>query len=63
MARRLSVAIERLPEPYRRLIRLRHRRHLSYLQIARATQLPIGTVKNRMFRAREMLRRAIGEAR
>jgi RNA polymerase sigma-70 factor (ECF subfamily) len=55
----LSGAIRRLPEPYRRLIHLRHHRHLSYLQIARATQLPLGTVKNRMFRAREILRQSL----
>lgn len=58
-AERLQGAIAGLPEPYRRLILLRHQRHLSYLQIARATQLPLGTVKNRMFRAREILRRAL----
>jgi RNA polymerase sigma-70 factor (ECF subfamily) len=59
MAHRLQRAIRRLPEPYRRLIELRHQRHLSYLQIARAAQLPLGTVKNRMFRAREILRQAL----
>jgi RNA polymerase sigma-70 factor (ECF subfamily) len=60
MARRVVGAIDRLPEPYRRLMRLRHQRHLSYLEIARATQLPLGTVKNRMFRARAILRETLG---
>jgi RNA polymerase sigma-70 factor (ECF subfamily) len=59
LARRIEGEIERLPAPYRELIRLRHRNHLTYHQIARATQLPLGTVKNRMFRARETLRRAV----
>ena len=45
-----------LPSDYRQLILLRHRQHCRYDEIARITQLPIGTVKNRIFRAREMLR-------
>ena len=53
---RLEVAIERLPPDYRQLILLRHRQHCRYDEIARITRLPIGTVKNRIFRAREMLR-------
>jgi len=35
---------------------LRHRQHCRYDEIARITDLPLGTVKNRIFRAREMLR-------
>ncbi|HXV75445.1 MAG TPA: sigma-70 family RNA polymerase sigma factor [Candidatus Polarisedimenticolaceae bacterium] len=54
--RRLDVAVRRLPPDYRQLILLRHRQHCRYDEIARITRLPIGTVKNRIFRAREMLR-------
>jgi RNA polymerase sigma-70 factor (ECF subfamily) len=53
---RLDSAVRRLPADYRQLIMLRHRQHCRYDEIARITQLPIGTVKNRIFRAREMLR-------
>jgi len=53
---RLEIAIRRLPADYRQLILLRHRQHCRYDEIARITHLPIGTVKNRIFRAREMLR-------
>lgn len=53
---RLEVAIGNLPPDYRHLILLRHRQHCRYDEIARITRLPIGTVKNRIFRAREMLR-------
>jgi len=53
---RLDSAVHRLPADYRQLIMLRHRQHCRYDEIARITQLPIGTVKNRIFRAREMLR-------
>jgi RNA polymerase sigma-70 factor (ECF subfamily) len=53
---RLEESIRMLPVDYRQLILLRHRQHCRYDEIARITQLPIGTVKNRIFRAREMLR-------
>jgi RNA polymerase sigma-70 factor (ECF subfamily) len=53
---RLDTAVRRLPADYRQLILLRHRQHCRYDEIARITQLPIGTVKNRIFRAREILR-------
>ena len=58
---RLEDAIEGLPPAYRQLILLRHRQHLRYDEIARATRLPIGTVKNRIFRAREMLRTKLSD--
>jgi RNA polymerase sigma-70 factor (ECF subfamily) len=45
-----------LPTAYRELILLRHSRDLSYDEIADVTGLPLGTVKNRLFRAREMMR-------
>jgi len=48
--------VKRLPEAYRELILLRHSRDLSYDEIAEVTGLPLGTVKNRLFRAREMMR-------
>jgi len=53
---RLELAVSKLPPEYRQLILLRHRQMCRYDEIARITRLPIGTVKNRIFRAREMLR-------
>jgi len=53
---RIEAAVQSLPGAYRQLILLRHRQHLRYDEIARITGLPLGTVKNRIFRAREMLR-------
>lgn len=53
---RLDRAIGELPPAYRQLILLRHRQHCRYDEIARITRLPLGTVKNRIFRAREILR-------
>ena len=52
----IESVIKCLPEPYRELIVLRHSRDLSYDEIASVTCLPLGTVKNRLFRAREMMR-------
>lgn len=58
---RLEASIRELPRGYRQLILLRHRQHLRYDEIARVTHLPIGTVKNRIFRAREILRRRLAD--
>ncbi len=52
----IESVIRCLPVPYRNLILLRHSQDLSYDEIAEVTGLPLGTVKNRLFRAREMMR-------
>src|SRR5687768_7402170 len=52
----IDNVVKRLPAAYRELIVLRHSRDLSYDEIAEVTGLPLGTVKNRLFRAREMMR-------
>ena len=61
LGERISVAIDALPGAYRELVLLRHLQGLSYEDIARVKRLPLGTVKNRLFRAREILRRQLGE--
>ena len=48
--------VRALPSAYRELIILRHGHDLSYDEIAEVTGLPLGTVKNRIFRAREAMR-------
>lgn len=58
---RLEQAIAALPSGYRQLILLRHHRHCRYDEIARITRLPIGTVKNRIFRARAILRERLAD--
>lgn len=58
---RLEAAVASLPPEFRQLILLRHRLHCRYDEIARITELPIGTVKNRIFRAREMLRSMLAD--
>lgn len=52
----IESVVRCLPPAYRDLILLRHGRDLSYDEIAQVTCLPLGTVKNRLFRAREMMR-------
>ena len=52
----IEVVVEMLPPAYRELIVLRHGQDMSYDEIADVTGLPLGTVKNRLFRAREMMR-------
>jgi len=53
---RIEAAIAKLPFIYRQLIVLRHLNELSYDEIAQTVELPLGTVKNRIFRGREMLK-------
>ena len=52
----IEAVVKCLPTAYRELILLRHTQDLSYDEIAEVTGLPLGTVKNRLFRAREMMR-------
>lgn len=52
----IETVVKCLPAAYRDLILLRHSNDLSYDEIASITGLPLGTVKNRLFRAREMMR-------
>ncbi|MFK7970725.1 MAG: RNA polymerase sigma factor [Bacteroidia bacterium] len=51
----LAKAIDRLPEKYRTLVDLRYFRELSYQEVADELQIPLGTVKAQLFRARELL--------
>jgi RNA polymerase sigma-70 factor (ECF subfamily) len=55
----LREAINALPEKYRRVIHLRHSEERSYEEIATMLNLPIGTVKAHIFRAREILYRQL----
>lgn len=55
----LSRAIDDLPEHYRIMIILRHQEDLSYEEIARSLEVPLGTVKARIHRAREMLKQRL----
>lgn len=49
----VTAAIEQLPEDLRTAIMLRELEGLSYEEIATAMDCPVGTVRSRIFRARE----------
>ncbi|MBR9974510.1 MAG: sigma-70 family RNA polymerase sigma factor [Bacteroidetes bacterium] len=51
----IQRAIDGLPEKYRMVIVMRHQEEKSYEEIAEELDLPLGTVKAHIFRAREML--------
>jgi len=55
----LHHAIESLDENYRLLILLRYQNELAYEEIASMLNLPLGTVKTGLFRAKEQLRHAL----
>ncbi|MEZ4319765.1 MAG: RNA polymerase sigma factor [Myxococcota bacterium] len=55
-AERLSAALDELPPMYREVLVLYHFEHLKYCEISEALDLPMGTVMNRIFRARQKLR-------
>jgi len=52
----IQEAIEALPWEYRELILLRHYGDLPYEEIAQLKSMPLGTVKNKLFRGRQMLK-------
>jgi len=55
----IDQAVKNLPPDYRELIQLRHYAELSYEEIATMKRLPLGTVKNKLFRARNLLKDAL----
>jgi RNA polymerase sigma-70 factor (ECF subfamily) len=55
----VNDAIEQLPEDLRTAIVLREVEGLSYEEIAAAMDCPVGTVRSRIFRAREAIDRAL----
>src|SRR6185295_8349712 len=52
----IEAVVRTLPPNYRELVILRHSQDLTYEEIVEVTGLPLGTVKNRLFRAREIMR-------
>jgi RNA polymerase sigma-70 factor (ECF subfamily) len=51
----MREVVEKLKPHYRKLIELRYFKEYSYEEIAQELQLPLGTVKAQLFRAREFL--------
>ena len=59
----IQDAIDSLPEKYHRVIVLRHQQEKSYEEIAQELDLPLGTVKAHIFRARKLLYKYLREKR
>jgi len=55
IAKAVNAAMEALPEELRMAITLREIEGMSYEEIAQALDCPIGTVRSRIFRAREAI--------
>jgi len=60
LRRQAETALTKIPAALRELFVLRHVNDLSYEEIADIKGLPVGTVKNRVFQAKEMIRRNMG---
>ena len=56
---RLEKAIARLPANYRLLVAAHYLRGVQYEELAEALQLPLGTVKTQLYRAKQQLRRLL----
>ncbi len=61
--RLIQEAIEALPKKYHRVIVMRHQQEKSYEEIAQELDLPLGTVKAHIFRARKLLYKYLREKR
>jgi len=59
----IQRAIYSLPLKYREVIVLRHLQDLSYIEISNILKLPSGTVKVRLYRAREQLKKILLNSR
>ncbi|HWD37489.1 MAG TPA: sigma-70 family RNA polymerase sigma factor [Fimbriimonas sp.] len=60
--RQVIDAISRLPEKYRRIILMRHFRHMDVNEIAIELDTPEGTIKSWLFRARALLKKDLHPA-
>lgn len=59
MDEEVAKALERLPEPFREVVILCDIEGLSYAEAAQTLGIPVGTVRSRLSRARETLRKML----
>ncbi len=57
---RIAQSLKSLPDDLRELFVLRHVSGFSYEEIAEIKKQPVGTIKSKVFKAKEMLRRILG---
>jgi len=58
---RIDQALEKIPAPLREVFVWRHVNEFSYEEMAEIKGLPVGTIKNRVFQARELIRKRLEE--
>lgn len=58
----IAACMEKLDARHREILTMRNSLHLPYEEIARALRINVGTVKSRIARARESLRKLLAEA-
>jgi len=58
---KIEQVMERIPASLRELFVWRHINELSYQEIAEIKELPVGTIKNRVFQAKEIIRKLLEE--
>lgn len=56
-----AAYFSQIPAPFLALLKLIHFEKMNYREIATQAELPAGTVKSRVFRGREMIRRLRAE--
>ena len=61
MRQTVRDALNALPPMYREVLELHHYQELKYREIAQTLDVPIGTVMNRIFRARKKMAATIGK--
>jgi RNA polymerase sigma-70 factor (ECF subfamily) len=61
IVKRVRASVEQLPLPLREVVTLADFAGFSYAQIAEITEVPIGTVMSRLFRARKNLKEQLLE--
>ena len=61
--KRIEVVLDKLPVNLKELFVWRHVNDLSYEEMAEIKGIPVGTIKNRVFQAKEMLRKYMEQDR
>ncbi|MEW5900644.1 MAG: sigma-70 family RNA polymerase sigma factor [Acidobacteriota bacterium] len=61
LRQKIEAALEKMPTALREIFVWRHVNGLSYEEMAEIKSLPLGTIKNRIFQAKEMLHRLLEE--
>jgi RNA polymerase sigma-70 factor (ECF subfamily) len=60
---KIEKAMDKIPPALRELFVWRHINEFSYEEIAEIKDLPVGTIKNKVFQAKELIRRHLEESK